>query len=113
MPQERHNPFPYPTRRDVEEAPGSREIKAARNIMVRNIPGVPRRDYLLGHNDRAPILRGVADLTAAAYAVLDAIDSGDTAALHATANTLDAILKDHGCPDYFEVPENELPKQPD
>jgi hypothetical protein len=101
MPQERHNPFPYPTAKDVEEAPGTREEKAARNIIVRHIPGVARRDYLLGNNDSAPILQGVRDLTSAVYQLLDQIDQPEVSAeLRRAGAQVRSILTDHGCPDF-------------
>lgn len=106
MPQERENQFPFPTAEDVAESPGTREQKAARNVIVRYVTGIPRRGYLLGESDHAPIYRGVADLTAACYALVDAINTVDTG--HVRHPMLDEIvqakeslvevLEHHGCP---------------
>lgn len=101
MPQERHHDYPFPTAADVEAATGGREIKAARNIMVRNIPGLIRRPYLMGDSDHAPILRGVADLTTACYALLDDLElsaNGGALTEGSPAAKLKAMLEDHGCP---------------
>jgi hypothetical protein len=102
MPQDRDNPYPYPTAEDVANAPGGREIKAARNVVVRHIPGVPRRPYLVGENDHEPIMRGVADLTTLVYRLLDAIHEvsggspdGD---LLDPINDVRVALEHHGCP---------------
>lgn len=106
MPQERHNPFPFPIASEVEAAPGTREIKAARNIMVRHIPGVPRRDFLLGQNDHAPILQSVHELTSAAYTLLDAVDWNSVSEDARTAAfTMKQIMEHHGCPESREEPE--------
>jgi hypothetical protein len=106
MPQERHNPFPFPIASEVEAAPGTREEKAARNVIVRHIQGIPRRAYLLGESDHAPVLAGIRDLTAAAYAVLDAIPQDQlNGTLGETATHLRNVLEDHGCPETREHPE--------
>ena len=72
--------------------------------MVRNVTGIPRRAFLMGESDHAPILRGVADLTTACYKVLDTLadrfeDSSESDAL----DELRAILEHHGCPDESAV----------
>jgi hypothetical protein len=104
----RSNPYPFPTAAEIEAAPGDRETKAARNIMVRNVPGIPRRPFLLGDSDHAPILQGVKDLTTVCWAVIDAIhaeqdmSAEEFARSQATMDAVDrmeAILCDHGCPD--------------
>lgn len=111
MPQERHNPFPYPTAAEVEQAPGSREEKAARNVVVRHIPGLARRDYLLGNNDHAPILAGIRDLTGACYALLDALYTDSTIMeLPPQVDALREMLEQHGCPEAVEQPE-EVPQE--
>lgn len=92
----RANPFPYPTAEDVAAAPGDRETKAARNIMVRNIQGIPRAPFLRGDSDHAPILQGVKDLTTACYQVLDAFAEESNA--HPSLLALRDLLEDHGCP---------------
>lgn len=106
MPQERENQYPFPTAEDVANAPGSREEKAARNIIVRHISGIPRRGYLLGECDHAPIYKGVTDLTTLCYALVDAIDAA--APLHGSSTlpveiieanaALAEVLEYHGCP---------------
>lgn len=100
MPQEREHGFPYPTAAEVDAAPGDPATKAARNIMVRNITGIPRRAFLMGDNDAAPILQGVADLTAVCYAVIDAIPPDQmNGTLRDRVGELRATLEHHGCPD--------------
>lgn len=92
----RANPYPYPTAQEVEAAPGSREKKAARNIAVRHMAGIPIRAFLLGQNDDSPMMRGIVDLTTAVYELLDQIDTPG-----ATLSSVDRIremLEHHGCP---------------
>lgn len=107
MPMERHHPYPFPTAEDVDAAPGDRETKAARNIMVRHIEGLVRRPFLMGESDHAPILRGVKDLTQACYRLIDALDQmeGERDPQHRTTAYVDAhitdlrdLMEDHGCP---------------
>lgn len=105
MPQDRENPFPFPTAEEVEAAPGDPAMKAARNVVTRHIPGIPRRGFLLGGNDTSPILQGVRDLTAAALALCDEIDpEPDAPVPHLSREIQDrlaelrAILEHHGCP---------------
>lgn len=106
MPQERHNPFPYPIASEVDAAPGTREIKAARIIMARPFKsGIPSRGYLLGDCDHAPILQSVASLTAACYALLDAIEASECAGVGTEAEALRTLMEDHGCPETRDVPE--------
>lgn len=98
MPQERDSQYPYPTRAEVDAMPGDRALKAARNIMVRNVTGVPRRPFLMGENDHAPILNGVKDLTEAVYEVLDAIPPDQmNGTLREKVEGLTAILDDPRC----------------
>lgn len=96
MPQERDNPFPFPTAAEIEASPGTREEKSARFVISRHIQGIPSRGYLLGDCDNAPIYRGVKDLTTAAWAVLDAWKAGNSGELDTMAKTLEMILTDHG-----------------
>lgn len=106
MPQERDHNYPFPTAEDVEAAPGSRAVKAARNIMVRHIRGIPRRAFLSGENDPAPVVRGVLDLTEAVYRLIDELDTDGvlkSPEAKAALNDLDALLDHHGCPKASEV----------
>jgi hypothetical protein len=94
------DPYPYPTATDALSAPGDRETKAARNVVSRHIHGIPKRGYVVGSADEAPILRGVKDLTTATYKLLDMIrdrfeDSSESDAIA----EIEAILEDHGCPE--------------
>lgn len=95
MPQDREHNFPFPTAADVAAAPGGREIKAARNIMVRNVPGIPRRAFLMGESDHAPILQGVKDLTTEVYVLLDSLEGE----INPQIEVVRKLLEDHGCPD--------------
>ncbi len=104
MPQERESQFPMVTAAEVEAAPGDPATKAARNIMVRNIPGIPRRAYLIGSNDHAPIVQGLVVFTGAVIALLDLLDREPDAPnprfTQEEQNALGAvrlILEDHGC----------------
>lgn len=98
MPQERDSQFHHLTRAEVDEMPGDRQTKAARNLMVRNITGIPRKAFLTGDNDHAPILRGLVDVTAAAYDLLDAIPADQmNGTLRERAEALTAILTDPRC----------------
>jgi len=110
MPQERENQYPYPTATDAANAPGDREIKAARYVVARNIQGLFRRAYIMGESDSAPIVQGVHDLTKACYKVLDVFadrfeDSSEADALA----ELEAILTDHGCPEETTDAEGDNP----
>ncbi len=105
MPQERDHNYPFPTAEDVEAAPGSRAVKAARNIMVRHIRGIPRRAFLSGENDPAPVVRGVLDLTTAVYELLDELDKHTELSSKAEmlSDGLKSLLEHHGCPKASEV----------
>lgn len=98
-----NNPAPTTAAAEIESSPGDRAAKAARFIVVRHIPGGPRRTYLIGDNDHAPILAGVRDLTAACFKVLDAeneyLNRGtpDRVDLSAAIMELAELLADHGC----------------
>jgi len=100
----RRDPLPIPSAEEAESAPGSREIKAARNIVSRHIGGIPKRGYVMGDCDHAPILKGVADLTAMVYNLLDHLDPEPDAPSPLERETLDriavvrAMLEDHRCP---------------
>lgn len=98
MPQERESQFKHLTRAEVEEMPGDRATKAARNVMVRNVTGIPRKAFLTGENDHAPILKGVKDVTEAIYGVLDAIPADQlNGTLRERVGALNAILDDPRC----------------
>lgn len=97
MPQELENQFKMPTAEQMAEMPGDRETKAARNLMVRKISGIPRKAFLTGDNDHAPILMGLVDLTTAIYALLDAIPARTNSPLSERAAAVQAILEHHGC----------------
>lgn len=92
----RANPYPFPTAAEVEAAPGDRATKAARNIATRYIDGIPKRAFLLGEYDNAPIMRGIRDLTMAIYAYLNAHSEDQTQKALAQ---IDSLLEDHRCPD--------------
>lgn len=99
MPQERASQYPFPTATDAANAPGDREDKAARNVVSRRIDGIPKGGYITGDCDHAPVVKGVRDLTAACYKVLDALDgrfedSSESDAL----DEMRSILEDHRCP---------------
>lgn len=105
MPMERHHPYPFPTAEDVDAAPGDRETKAARNIMVRHIEGLVRRPFLLGESDHSPIFKGVKDLTDLCFALLDEWDREkqglDESIPDSMADVMENIrdtLNHHGCP---------------
>lgn len=100
MAQERSNQYPYPRASDALNAPGDRAVKAARNVVSRYVAGIPKRAYILGENDGAPVVLGVADLCYAAYTLLDLLDpvfaegTEESGALDAVR----AVLESHGCP---------------
>ena len=73
----RSDPYPHPTAAEIAAAPGDAIIRAARNIIVRNVQGIPRRGYLLGHNDKAPVVQAVAEFVSAVDKLLMAIPSAD------------------------------------
>lgn len=79
MPQERESQSPIVTAEEWQKikAETPRDLVAARALMARNITGIPRRPYLTGDNDSAPILRGLREFCAAVYAVVDAVDQTD------------------------------------
>lgn len=94
------NPYPYPTAAEVETFEGTREQKAARNIVSRHITGIPKRGYLKGDCDHAPVLKGVVDLTSACYALLDEIGKDDMHdAIEKAADRLHLLMEDHRCPE--------------
>ena len=72
MPQERNNPYPFLSPEEIAAIPGTREQKAARFVAARHILGLFRNPYLKGECYHASILRGIADLSAAAFRMLDA-----------------------------------------
>lgn len=119
----RDNPYPYPTATDVAGAPGDRETKAARNIISRNITGIPKRGFVLGEADNAPIIRGIKDLTTALYPLIDEVErinepdplSGEKAGdldpdgfgcVVRLVAQVRAILEDHRCPDTPPIETN-------
>lgn len=76
--------------------------------MVRNITGIPRRAFLMGDNDAAPILQGVRDLTGACYDVLAAAEQHKmNSSLTESLGVLRAILAHHGCPTEAPLIERE------
>lgn len=102
MPQERDSQFPFPTAADVAATPGTREQKAARNIAVRHIQGIPRRAFLLGDADHASMMKGIVDLADGVYRLLDLIEEQDEVDLMSskTRHAMDVLhkmLEDHGC----------------
>lgn len=103
LPQERQNVYPYPTATDVANAPGDRADKAARNIVSRRIEGIPKRGYIMGECDHAPVVKGIRDLTEAIYDFMDKLDGDDanklTPETREALNRMDAILDDHRCPE--------------
>lgn len=76
MPQERESQYPHVTREDWEKikAETPRARTAARAVIVRQITGAPRRGYLTGDSDHAPILRGVEEFMDKVWALLDSLD---------------------------------------
>lgn len=107
MPQERHNPFPFPIASEVEAMTGSRELKAARNVVARGHKGsIPGRGFLLGESDHAPVVKGVLALTTVCYRLLDAIPADQlNGTLGEEARTLREIMEDHGCPETRDEPQ--------
>ncbi len=61
MPQERENPYPFPTPEEIAQWASETDpaTAAARQVMARNIEGLYRRPYLKGDSDHAPVLKGV------------------------------------------------------
>lgn len=102
MPQERDSNYPYPTAEDAAASLGGREAKAARNIVARHVTGIPRRAYLMGESDHAPVVRGVADLTAAVYALLDIahehVGEAGGGDLDTAIQRVQTMMEDHRCP---------------
>lgn len=99
MPQERQSQYPFPTATEALSAPGDREDRAARNVVSRLIDGIPKRAYIIGEADHAPVVRGVKELVTACYKVLDTLDgrfedSSESDAL----DEMRTILEDHRCP---------------
>lgn len=104
----RADPFPYPTAAEIENAPGDRAIKAARNIVTRRVHGIPRKSFLLGESDRAPVLQGVADFTAAVYDLIDKIPAADlNGSLREKAHYLESMMADTGAP--LDMPDAAAP----
>lgn len=102
LPQERQNVYPYPTATDVANAPGDRADKAARNIVSRRIDGIPKRGYIMGDCDHAPVVQGVRDLTEVCYDLLDDLElsaNGGALTKGSPAARLKAMLQDHCCPE--------------
>lgn len=97
----RANPFPFPTAEEVEAAPGSPAQKAARNIVSRYIDGIPKRGFVLGGSDSAPIVKGITDLTTLCYELLEeiiAVESEPTPEVQSAATRLLNMMEDHRCP---------------
>jgi hypothetical protein len=96
----RSNPYPHPTAADAELAPGTREDKAARNIVSRLVTGIPKRAYITGDSDHAPVVKGVKEFTTAVYEMLDAIDgnSDDADLCHKRIEVVREMMEDHRCP---------------
>ena len=103
----RANPYPFPTATDAENAPGDRATKAARNIASRRFTGIPKRAYILGDADGAPIVQGVRDFADAVYALVDLIDgapSNGEPSAEVWGRIIDqnaeivALMEDHRCP---------------
>lgn len=103
MPQERSSQYPFPTATDALSAPGDRADKAARNIVSRRIDGIPKRGYIMGDCDHAPIVQGVRDLAEVIYDFMDKLDGDDdnklTPETREALNRMDAMLDDHRCPE--------------
>ncbi len=99
MPQERDNQYPVTTAQEVDAAPGDPATKAARNIMARRISGIPKRPFLLGQCDHAPVLMGVAEFTGAVQDLLAAAPPdyrNGTFGEH--YERVLAMMNDHRCP---------------
>ena len=96
----RNDPFPYPTAAEVDEAPGSRIDKAARNIVSARIQGIPRRAFLLGHNDKAPVVQSVREFISVVADLIDSIPPAElTGSLRAAVVEVEAMMMDHKCGD--------------
>jgi hypothetical protein len=94
MPQELEANFPHVTAEQWADMEAPREILAARLVVSRHITGIPKRAYLTGTADNAPVVRGVADLAAAAYALLDVTPGAGMTNSQAIAHAnLTAILE--------------------
>lgn len=76
MPADVENPFPHVSKAEWDQARQGvpRHIQAARLLMVRKVPGIPSRTFLMGDSDHAPILQGLAEFTDAVYNLLDGLD---------------------------------------
>lgn len=99
MPQERENQFPMPTAGEVEEVPGHPAVKAARNIVSRHITGIPKRGYVMGTCDSAPILRAVAEFAEAVQEMIAAIpDSQLNGSLRDRVYDVREMMADSKCP---------------
>lgn len=94
MPQDRNNPFPFPTAEEVEAAPGDRAIKAARNIVSKRIDGIPKRGYVLGDCDHAPVVQGVRDFAEEVYVLLDSLEGE----MNPQIEIVRKMMEDHRCP---------------
>lgn len=99
MPQERDSQFPFPTAEEVEAAPGDRAAKAARNIVSRRIDGIPKRAYVMGECDHAPVVQGVRDFAEEVYALIEAIPPDQmNGTLGEKAHEVRKMMEDHRCP---------------
>lgn len=96
----RANPYPFPTAAEALAAPGTREEKAARNVISRHVHGIPKRAFILGEADHAPVMHGIRDLVTAVYALLD--DLAEDSNSHPAAFPIIEILEHHGCPEALE-----------
>lgn len=92
----RANPYPYPSAEEFHAAPGTREQKAARCIAARRFGGIPTRAFLLGDNDRSPLMQGLVDLTTICYQILDEFAEDSNG--HPKLLELRDMLEDHRCP---------------
>ncbi len=96
----RSDPYPYPTAAEVDAAPGDAVIKAARNIVTRKIDGIPRRAFLLGQNDHAPIVQSVAEFVGLVDQLLLAIPEADyNGSIREYGDKLAAMMLDNRCGD--------------
>lgn len=105
MPQERQNVYPYPTATDVANAPGDRADKAARNIVSRRIEGIPKRGYIMGECDHAPVVKGIRDLCEEVYVLLDSLEGE----INPQIEVVRKMMEDHRCPEAPATVEEEGP----
>lgn len=109
MPQEPHNPYPFPTAADANSAPGDKQTKAVRNVVSRHITGLSKRMFIMGETDGSVVFNGVLDLVNVCYDLLDSIDQADALkegptgqAILDRALAVREILADHRCPETTE-----------